>query len=510
MREVDKKAIEGLEVPSLHLMENAAKAVVKSILENFSSSFLYGGILVAAGKGNNGGDGIAAARILKSIGFSPRVFVFGKKEELSDDAKIQVERYSPAGEITFVSDNQGSYLFETALKRSPLIIDALLGTGTRGAVSGVILDVIEKINSSAGAKVSIDIPSGLSGDSFALPGPCVKADLTVTLGAPKPPLLSPECEDVVGNLVVADIGLPDEALNSVKAKGGALDLRWASSFFIERDRTTHKGGMGHLLVIAGSQGKFGAAVLSAMGALRAGAGLLTVAVSSEFAPLLSSSLPEVMTLPLPSAGSGAVSSKALDIVLSFLKNVDAVAMGPGLGTHPETAAFVRELYKAVKKPMVIDADAINIFDNNESLLSFHAGERVLTPHPGELGRILKLTPKEVAEKRYTLCIEKAREWNVDLLVKGYRSFMAAGDGRWRINLSGGPHMAAPGMGDVLTGIIGALLARGLEPFDAMALGAFWHGAAADSAFLKSGYGILASEVSQNLPFVEAEGRNLWK
>lgn len=507
MRKADDEAIRGMGIPSLLLMENAARAVVSKVLEVYPPPVLKEGITVAAGKGNNGGDAVAAARILRSIGFSPKVFVFGSTGELSPDAKIQVERYLAHGRVVFAAGEAGQ-AFDDALSRSSLVIDGLLGTGVRGAVSGLTAEAIAKINAFRGIKVSVDIPSGLSGDSFFLPGPCVLADMTVTLGAPKLPLVSSECENAVGRLEVADIGIPDAAMESAGAKGEAIDMRWASHFFREREKTCHKGKQGHLLIIAGSRGKAGAAVLSAMGALRAGAGLVTVAVPEELAPIVTCALPEAMTLPLPSTREGAVSRQAAGAVTAFLKNADAVAAGPGLGTYPETAVMVRDLYSTVEMPLVLDADGINAFEGSPESLAGHRGPRVLTPHPGELGRLIGATPRSVIDDRYSIAADMASKWDACLLVKGYRSFMAEGGGRWRINLSGGPHMAAAGVGDVLTGVVGALLARGLDPFDALALGVFWHGAAADEIFWKSGYGILASEIAEGLPAVEKRGRLL--
>lgn len=505
MRKADDEAIRKMGIPSILLMENAATAVVSKILDICPPPAPGEGVTVAAGKGNNGGDAVAAARILRILGFSPEVFVFGDREELSPDAKAQVEKYVAYGRTVFDS---GGTAFDEALSRSSLVIDGLLGTGARGAVSGRTAEIIKKINAFEGMTVSIDIPSGLSGDSFILPGPCVLADLTVTLGAPKLPLVSPECEHAVGRLEVADIGLPEAAMESACPRGEALDMKWAASFFRERGKSCHKGTQGHLLIISGSRGKAGAAVLSATGALRAGAGLVTVAVPEECARIVTSVLPEAMTLPLPATRGGSISREAGECLIDFVKEVDAVAVGPGLGIDPETAGLVRDLYASIEKPLALDADGINAFEVSPDGLSDHLGPRVLTPHPGELGRIIKLAPRSVLEGRYSIVPDKAREWNSCLLLKGYRSFMADGRGRWRINLSGGPHMASAGVGDVLTGIVGALLARGLEPFDALALGVFWHGAAADDLFRRSGYGMLASEIAAALPAVESRGRNL--
>ena len=506
MRKADRTAIEKMGIPSLALMENAAKGIVSAIMAEFPAPLLHRGITIAAGRGNNGGDAIAAARILRCLGFRPDVFVFGSAPDLSEDALFQVKGYSDHGNVFFETRDGFSRLFEKSLGRSGIVIDGLLGTGTRGGVKGSLAEAIRLINGSRRPVVSIDIPSGLSGDLFTMQEPCVKANLTVTLGAAKPPLVSPECEDAVGRLEVVDIGLPVGATDAASAKGEALDMSWASFFFRDREKTSHKGKQGHMLVVAGSRGKSGAAVLCAAGALRAGAGLVTVACPEGCAASLCSCLPEAMTLPLPETAAGALSKEALPALADFAGRSDALALGPGLGTGEETAGLVRELYRLCGNPMAIDADGINAFEGQEDLLRSHGAPRVLTPHPGELGRLLRMPAGEVVKQRYRLAGEKASEWDVGLLVKGYRSFMADQGGRWRINLSGGPHMAAPGVGDVLTGIVGALLARGMEPFDALALGAFWHGAAADEAFAKSGYGILATEIAANLPAVESMGR----
>ncbi len=506
MRKADKTAIDKMGISSLALMENAAKRVVAAIIAEFPAPVLQRGITIAAGKGNNGGDAIAAARIFRSLGFSPEVFIFGSACDMSEDALAQEKKYSDYGRAIFETQEGFAWLFERSLQRTGIIIDGLLGTGTRGEVKGTMAEAIRLINNSGKPVVSIDIPSGLSGDHFSLREPCVRADLTVTLGAAKPPLISPECEEKVGRLEVADIGLPAEALVSAGGRGEALDMSWASLFFGEREKTSHKGKQGHLLIIAGGRGKSGAATLCAGGALRAGAGLVTVACPGSCAAGISSYLPEAMTLPLPETAAGTLSIKALPELSAFAGKVNALALGPGLGSNAETFDLVRELYRRIDRPMVIDADGINAFEGHDDLLRAREAPRVITPHPGELGRLLRMSAREIVERRYQLATQKAADWDVEILVKGYRSFMANPDGEWRINLSGGPHMAAPGVGDVLTGVVGALIARGMDPFDALALGTFWHGAAADAAFAKSGYGILASEIASNLPGVESMGR----
>ncbi len=507
MREIDRRAIQEMGVPSLALMENAAAAVVAVLREEFPS--LPGGrAAVLCGKGNNGGDGFAVARLLREAGGAPEVFLFAGGEALAGDAALQLEKARSAGvPVVPVAGTEGMAAVRAALDGAGLAVDALLGTGTRGAVSGLLAEAIAALNAGCSTVVSLDVPSGLSGDRCAPHGPAVRAALTVTLGFAKPVLFTPEGEPFAGKVVVADIGLPPRASEGVAPLGEALGEVWARPLFPARGPLAHKGGCGRVLIVAGSAGKAGAALLAARGALRAGAGLVTVAAPAPLLPALAGGLPEAMALPLPATVEGTASMDGLTPVLALARECDAVGMGPGLGTFAETAALARELYAALPVPAVADADALNAFAGAEGQLSRHAAPRVLTPHPGEMGRLLGLPASEVLASRYESVPEKARAWGAALLLKGHRTLVSDGAGPWRLNLSGGPHMAAPGMGDVLTGVVAALLARGFSPLDAASLGAWWHGAAADAAFEKlGGYGILASEVADALPKIEGRLR----
>jgi NAD(P)H-hydrate epimerase len=504
MRDIDRRAIEGLGVPSLALMENAAKAVVSVILSK-AKERLEGKNVIICGKGNNGGDGLAIARLLLERGARPVVCLLSREAELSGDAAAQLGLARRAG--VPIQEAHGSMEpVKVALEGARLVVDAILGTGTRGAVTGFLAEVIEAVNGSSAFVVAVDIPSGLSGESLAPTGPAVHADITVTLGFGKPVLFTPEGAPFCGDVVVKEIGIPEIASRDIAPAAIALDEQWAHPFFVPRSPTAHKGSCGRVLLVAGSAGKAGAAALAARGALRAGAGLVTVAIPEPAQGALSP-LPETMTLPLPATQEGTLSMNALVPLLDFASQAEAVGIGPGLGSLPETAALIRELYARLPFPMAVDADALNAFAGNEEALCRHAGARLLTPHPGEMGRLAGLGAAEVLASRYALVPDKAALWNSVILLKGFRTLVSDGREPWRINLSGGPHLAGPGMGDVLTGIVTTLLARGMSPLDAASLGAWWHGSAGDEAFARlGGYGLLASEVADALPVIEGRLR----
>jgi hydroxyethylthiazole kinase-like uncharacterized protein yjeF len=447
---------------------------------------------------------MAVARLLRGMGRTPLVMMASDPEGLSGDAALQYARLHHAGVACRVlSGGETPNDLIPAFEDAGLVVDALLGTGLSGPVKGFYAGLITAVNASAALVASIDIPSGLPGGGLKPLGPCVYADLTLTLALSKPVLHTPEGEEFCGRVRVLDIGIPPEATARVNHAAETLEGEWAAPFFTARPRDANKGRLGRVLIVAGSRGKSGAAILAARGALRAGAGLVTVGTPLSAQPAVTSSLPEVMTLPLPETPDGTLSMDALLPVLSFCEGVDAVGMGPGLGTTAETQALVRELYRRIGLPMVVDADGLNAFASHEHGLPDHEGLRMLTPHPGEMARLTGLTPAEVVGSRYELGPRCAAEWKAVVLLKGYRSLVCAPGQPWRINLSGGAHMAGPGFGDVLTGIVSSLAARGMDPLEATSLGAWWHGAAADLASDRlGGYGLLASEAADALPAVE--------
>ncbi len=395
MRIVDRAAIEGMGIPSLTLMENAAEAVVRALVEECPER-LEGRVLILCGKGNNGGDGFAAARLLKGRGYDPEVIVAADPDGLSADASAQYQRLTAAGvRPSVAAGDDAPALVSTSASRADLVVDALLGTGLGGPLRGRYLEIVRALNACGAFVAAVDIPSGLSGDELKPLGEAVRADLTLTLALAKPPLFTPEGAAWCGKVRVLDIGIPREASERAGFVAEALDFEWAAPFFTAREPGTHKGDAGRVLLVAGSRGKSGAAVLAARGALRAGAGLVTVATPESAQPVVAASLPEAMTLPLPETREGTLSMDALTPVLDFCRSVAAVGIGPGGGSFPETQALFRELYAAVPLPVIVDADAINAFAGRAEELSMHAGPRVLTPHPGEMGRLAGLSAAEV-------------------------------------------------------------------------------------------------------------------
>lgn len=506
IREMDRFAIDRAGISSLYLMENAAGAIVKTLQDEIPER-LKGRVVIFSGKGNNGGDGMAVARLLKKNGFTPEVILLASPEALSEDANAQFVRLGEAGVEWRGGDVSAGLEAATGLKSSDTVIDAILGTGLKSPLRGDILKVVEAINASGAFVASVDVPSGLSGDFPAPIGEAIRADITLTLAAGKSCLFTPEGEPMAGLVRVLDIGIPAEAFEHETPVCETVDEAWATPFFTERAPTCHKGQAGRLLLVAGSVGKSGAAVLAARGALRAGAGLVTIACPKSAQPAIAASLPEAMTLPMPQTSEGTLSMNSLAPILDFAGKVSSMGIGPGLGALPETAALCRELYRSIELPVVVDADALNAFDGRAEELSGHTYPRLLTPHPGEMGRLVMKAPAEVYNERYDLVPEAASRWKATLLLKGYRTIIASPGQPWRMAMSGGPHMAGPGFGDVLTGVLTALLARGVKVFDAAASGAWWHGAAADiGAEELGGYGLLASETADSLPRIEGRLR----
>jgi ADP-dependent NAD(P)H-hydrate dehydratase / NAD(P)H-hydrate epimerase len=507
VREADRIAIEAMGIPSLSLMENAARVVVRELVRLLPDP-LAGRVAIVCGKGNNGGDGMAVARLLKGAGYLPEVLLLADPASLSGDARAQYDRLEGGGvPVRLLFGESDLEALEGRLAEADLVVDALLGTGLGGPVRGLYARAIAAINASGAFVVSVDIPSGLSGDALLPDEPAVHADLTLTLALPKPILYTPEASGLCGEVRLLDIEIPPAASAQLPVAGEFLDAAWAGPFFSARRAVAHKGDLGRLLIIAGGRGKSGAAVLAARGALRAGAGLVTVACPASSQPVVAGSLPEAMTLPLPETAEGTLSMDALIPLLKALKEVDAAAMGPGLGQFPETSALCREVYGLCPVPMVVDADGLNAFAGRPGNLTGHAAARILTPHPGEMARLAGGDAASVLAERYTLVPQWAETWNGTVLLKGHRTLVASPGRPWRMNGTGGPHMAGPGFGDVLTGVIAALLGRGLGDADAASLGAWWHGAAADvAAEGLGGYGLLASECADALPLVEGEMR----
>ena len=498
MQETDKRAIEEFAIPGLRLMENAGRICVEEIIGEFG---LKGRAIIIAGKGNNGGDGYVIARLLSQKGWNIKVIILADREQIGGDAATNLEKL-PATLTNFCThEGQFVALHREDIVQADVIIDAMLGTGLRSDVSGIYLEAIELLNASGRPIVSVDIPSGIHGTTGRVLGNAIRAYITVTFAFAKlGHVLFPGAEHT-GKLVVADIGIPQALMESAPGYD-FLNEETIHPMLHRRDRQAHKGIYGHCLIIAGSTGKTGAATLSANSAVRAGSGLVTLAAAESINSILEVKTTEVMTVPLPDSGNGHLSSSAFQAIEKLLPGKDAVALGPGLDRRPGTVALIHTLVETVTLPLVIDADGLNALAEDMSvLLRKKSHQVVLTPHPGEMSRMLGASIPDVEAIRISVAQEFARKYDIYLVLKGARTIIASPDGIAAINGSGNPGMATGGMGDVLTGIIVSLLGQGYSTWDACRLGVFIHGYAADMVAVEKGeIGINASDVQEKLPY----------
>ncbi|KAA0895389.1 NAD(P)H-hydrate dehydratase [Oryzomonas rubra] len=500
MQELDRQAIQEHGIPGLELMEHAGHACMEAIFHEFGYS---GGkrAFIFAGRGNNGGDGYVIARLLLQSGWQVRVCILAERDRICGDAAINLEQLPPAAVSYCTVPGQLAGQFQEELSQADVIVDALFGTGLNSEVVGIHQEAVELINAAGCPILAVDIPSGIHGTSGRVLGCAVRATVTVTFAAAKLGHVLYPGADHTGRLVVADIGIPAELVENASgcefltAESIALLLR-------RRDRQAHKGHFGHSLIVAGSRGKTGAAALSANSAVRAGSGLVTLAVPESLNPILEVKTTEAMTVPLADSGSGYLTDSAFPAIEGLLPGKDALAIGPGLGLHPATVALVRALLKTADLPLVIDADGLNaVAQDANCLLDKKSTHVVLTPHPGEMARLMGATIADVENDRIATARKFAAAFGVHLILKGSRTIIVAPDGSTAINGSGNPGMASGGMGDVLTGIIVSLLGQGYNCHDACRLGVFIHGYAADLVAQDKGeIGMNAGDVLEKLPY----------
>lgn len=498
MQEIDKRASEEFGIPGLRLMEAAGQSCVDEIVGEFG---LKGCAVVLAGKGNNGGDGYVIARLLNQKGWNVKVIILADREQISGDAAINLEKLAPVTTSFCICEGQLPAQHMEVLFQADVIVDALLGTGLRSDVNGIYLEAIDLINASGRPVLSVDIPSGIHGTTGRILGNAVRAYLTVTFAFAKlGHVLYPGAEHT-GRLVVVDIGIPPKLMETAPGYD-FLNVETIRPMLRRRDRQSHKGHFGHCLIIAGSTGKTGAAALSANSAVRAGSGLVTLAVAESIHPVLEIKTTEAMTFPLPDSGSGHLTNSAFPAIEKLLAGRDAVAIGPGLDNRPGTHALVQNLVETLTLPLLIDADGLNALAEDMNVLKRKKSRLViLTPHPGEMARMLGTSIPDVEAIRISLAQEFARGYDVYLVLKGARTIIAAPDGTAAINGSGNPGMATGGMGDVLTGVIVSLLGQGYAAWDACRLGVFIHGYAADMVAGEKGeIGITATDVLEKLPY----------
>jgi hydroxyethylthiazole kinase-like uncharacterized protein yjeF len=474
MREVDRRTIE-LGIPGIVLMENAGHRVVEFLARAYAPLAAHR-IVILCGKGNNGGDGMVIARQLwtRLRPAALHVVLAADPAELKGDA-LQNYRMLHACGCPVARE------IVPAMRGATLVLDALLGTGLKGPVTGPMLDWVREVNAGfPGAEVvAVDIPSGLESDTASTSGETARAAHTVTFTAPKVgQVLPPNCERV-GELHVAAIGSPPSLYEDDPSIFLSLvEPSMLAPLFGPRPPSSHKGDFGHVLIVAGSRGKTGAAAMSGMAALRSGAGLVTVASAESAIPVIASHAPELMTEPLPETDTGSISRRSFEY--NRLERVtagkDVLAIGPGLGTDPETVETVRRIVSTFEGPMVIDADGLNAIA--ETSFSGDGRVRVLTPHPGEMGRLAGMATSAVQSDRLGVARAFAMERKVTLVLKGFRTLIAFQDGRVWINPTGTPALACGGTGDILTGAIAAFLAQFPKHCDLAIAAAVWlHGKA---------------------------------
>lgn len=515
MRELDRQTIEEIGIPGMVLMENAGRATV-DLMQQTWGPVAGKTVCIFAGPGNNGGDGLVIARTVHGLGGFPFVFFLVDPEQLRGDAALNcaiLKRLLLPSQVVDSTEKVLS-LVDTALtlhRMHPMhsLVDAVFGTGLERAVRGHFLDVINCINILRDQQhlpvVAVDIPSGLNSDTGAILGGSVRADLTVTYGLPKPGQYH-HGGPGIGRLKRVDIGIPTKIVAKAGLKGSVLD-NGVSNRLRQRPIAAHKGANGHLLILAGAEGKTGAALLSGRGALHSGAGLVTFAVPQDLNPIFETAIAESMSVPLP-ASRKFFSIEDFERIMALAMGKNGLVLGPGIGTEEPTAQLVRRLYSEITAPMVVDADALNILAASPEVIRRPAGPRIFTPHPGEMARLLGTSIETVQEDRL-----KAARWldspsreGLPLLVtvlKGAGTIVAASSGEWTINTTGNPGMGTGGMGDVLSGIIGGLLVQDYSPWDAARLGVYLHGLTADFIARIRPCGFTASEVAQMLPEVMA-------
>ncbi len=517
MQALDQCAIEEFGIPSIVLMENAGLGTVLFMEKELGSPENHFAAIFI-GPGNNGGDGLVIGRHLHQRGCEPIFIILVDPDSLKGDAAVNLNIVRRLKLPFHIIDSQTRVqtlpiLFKQIESRGKpcyAIVDALFGTGLTRELTGHFADTIDLINSPDFAinvpVVAVDIPSGMDADSGSVMGSSINAKFTVTYGCAKPGQIMHGSSELTGKLHITDIGIPPEALVKTGIQTELLTEVTAHKWLrkLTRDKSSHKGTHGHLLILGGSTGKTGAAILTAKGALRSGCGLVSLCVPHELNPVFESQLVEAMTVPLPSSGS-IITDNDLEIITESLIDKKAIVIGPGLGTDSSTEKLVLHLYHTVTQPMVLDADALNILAANMGHIKNPAGPRIFTPHPGELARLTQSTPAEIQNHRLQAARNACSIFNHDkqiiIVLKGDGTVIAHSDGEAIINTTGNPGMATGGMGDVLSGIIGSLLCQGLSSLEAAAAGAFIHGKSGDKLNERTGFGFTATELADNIPLI---------
>ncbi|MEW6533941.1 MAG: NAD(P)H-hydrate dehydratase [Thermodesulfobacteriota bacterium] len=502
MRAFDAVAIQEYGIPGAVLMENAGRSTFH-ILREYLEGQIWGlRVAVVAGPGNNGGDGYVIARYLINHGADVETFLLAPREAIKGDALINLlvlEKMT--SQIFSVTDEASLAHAAFAWHEADVIVDAILGTGLTSDVRSPYREAIERINGAPGVRLAVDIPSGLDGDTGKVRGVAVRADLTATYGFMKLGMALHPGVDYCGTVEVVDISIPVNAVENTPPAAHLYDRIQGTEFWrLRADPEAHKGTFGHLLIVGGSPGKTGAPAMAARAAGRMGTGLVTVGVPASLNPILEAKLTEEMTEPLPESIPGYLGEPSTQRILTLAQNKRCVVLGPGLSAREGIPELAREVLAQYEGWLVIDADGLNVLAGSLDAVKAARGQLVLTPHPAEMGRLTGLSTREVQDDRVGIARKTAKDLNAWIVLKGARTIIAAPDGRIFVNTSGNPWMASGGQGDVLSGILGALLAQGLPPDDALPFGVHLHSLAADKIVEQQGpHPVQAMDVIDELP-----------
>lgn len=502
MKEIDRRAINEYLIPGLVLMENAGLRVLETI-EGLTGELRNAKIIILAGKGNNGGDGLVLGRHLINAGARVDTFLLGEPQNLSSDAYINYNILEKmTGNLFPLKADKDLDSLMIALLSADLIVDAIYGIGFRGVLDDFETRVAQMVNWSRAQVVAADIPSGVEADTGKVHGVAIKANHTVTFGFPKLGLVLEPGRDYVGTLTVADISIPRVLLEDDEFKLNLIDEAMIESLIKPRKAESNKGTYGHALVIGGSRGMTGAVIMASYGALRTGAGLVTVALPESLVPIIEASVMEVMSRPLPETCEASISMEALPAIENLLGTVSVCAIGPGMSRYQEANAILRWVLEKSGVPILIDADGLNALEGDAAILKDRQVPIVITPHPGEMARLTGLAVEEIQSNRLEIARKYAADWGVTVVLKGNKTVVAGPSGEAFININGNPGMATAGSGDVLSGIILGLMAQGLRPQSAAVAGVYIHGRAGDRAAEITGQrALVAGDLLIHLPYI---------
>ena len=500
MQRMDRTTIETFGIPGRVLMENAGRGATAFFLETVHRQH-PGRVGIAAGRGNNGGDGFVMARYLRQQGIAATVFLFAEKSRVRGDAAANLQLLEAMDvPVIEVADEASLESQKLMMQHQDSWIDAILGTGLASDVRGFFRSVIEFINRLNRPVFAVDIASGLNADTGQICGVSIRADATATFGFAKVGHLCHPGRSLTGRLKVIEIGIPPHVAAKVGCRQHLITPDELKKAFPPRPRSAHKGHTGHVLILAGSPGKTGAAAMAANAAMRAGAGLVTLGIPRSLNPVLEAMVTEAMTVELPETDRGLLGDTAAETVMALIEGKRCLAVGPGIGTDASTGRLLAHLIQKCPIPMVIDADGLNLIAARPEMLASCRSPIVLTPHPGEMARLSGQSTTQIQSNRVGHARAFAERYKLHLVLKGAATVVARPDGTAFINATGNPGMAAGGMGDVLTGLLAGLIAQGIEVSAAARAAVYLHGAAADRLSRdKAPTGYLATEVMDAIP-----------